>query len=495
MNNVINIKYESQMFPYLIEYESIDIAIDNDESNNKIKYRNDNGIIRLYDDTLSYYKHENEWYQISFRDMESEYVPASVPLSNIRIHIPDHSIDTYTKKIRYALTAYTWINGNKIDFGTRIFKINDTYANSNGIIKRGNNEYRTCIDFTIADVFYIIYGDDWKDFRHKVCGEPEGMNATVPPLYLSLYAVDEYDGRYILKDGIVGGSICFNISKDSDILQLKIDTVIDPLGFEFKLNMNRVYDWFTTYLSETYQISPSHRDIELQLAIKSKNAIIEGPSVKWDAPKSFGECYQRINWSNIPNDSPFKIFFNTWDRQNDNDWEFEEGWNIVGSLNVANTDEEIFTIISNELPITQEVFSLYTNGGSEKIIDMSDMNITKYSLVNKIENSIVTIERPTQSKSSIQQTVFFKVNDAELLTLHPNVTENVCINLDDYKTKTSKLILQVEGCKFNAIGENRYGTIFEITANTIPSSAISGTYYILDENLTLITTGKYNCVR
>lgn len=491
MYSTINIKYENQVFPYLIEYSSTDNA----EYNHNMKYRNDGGIVRLYDDKMCYYKHENEWHQIDFHDMKSEYMPIDVSLSNIRVCIPDHSIDTYIKKVRYALTAYTWINGNKIDFGTHIFKINDAYANSNGVIKRGNNEYRTCVDFTIADVFDIIYSDDWKDFRHNICGEPENINTAVPPLYMSLHIVDEYEGRYVLKDDCIGGSTCVSISDESNMLKLNISSVLDPLGFQFKLNMNSVYNWFLTYLSETYQRTSSYNKIKFQLAIKSKTGIIDGPTMAWNPDEDYGLCTQTIQWSNIPNDSPFKIFFNKWDRQDENDWEYEEGWSIIGSVNVIEDDEEIFTVISNELPITQELFSLYTNGGSEKIIDMSDMNIAKYNLVNKIENNVIMIDRPSKSKSSIQQTVFFKVNDTELLTLHPNVTENISINLDDYKTKANSMVLQIEGCRFNAIGENSYGTIFKITANTIPSTAVSGIYYILDENLELVTTGKYNCIR
>jgi hypothetical protein len=55
--------------------------------------------------------------------------------------------------------------------------------------------------------------------------------------------------------------------------------------------------------------------------------------------------------------------------------------------------------------------------------------------------------------------------------------------------------LLIEGCKFAQIGSNKYGVLFKITANTIPASAITGTYYILDANDELVTTGKYNCIR
>ena len=119
--------------------------------------------------------------------------------------------------------------------------------------------------------------------------------------------------------------------------------------------------------------------------------------------------------------------------------------------------DEIFSLVSNEIPITQEIFSTMVNGGMEKIIDVSDMEINTYNVVNKIENKIVQIERPNESKSNIMQPIFFRVKDTETLTLHPVVTENISINLDDYKTKVDKFTLLIEGCRFEQIGSNSYG--------------------------------------
>lgn len=75
------------------------------------------------------------------------------------------------------------------------------------------------------------------------------------------------------------------------------------------------------------------------------------------------------------------------------------------------------------------------------------------------------------------------------------VNENISINLDDYKSKVDKFTLLIDGCKFNQIGSNNYGILFKITANTLPSTSINGIYYILDENMELVTTGKYTCIK
>ena len=202
----------------------------------------------------------------------------------------------------------------------------------------------------------------------------------------------------------------------------------------------------------------------------------------------YGYAKQNIKWESLNADQNIKTFFSSWDV-------FEEGWSFVASMIVLKDNEEIFTIVSNELPITQNLFSLFINGGAEKIIDINEMNIINYTVVNKIKNEIVQLERPNDSKSNIIQPVFFRVKETEVLTLHPAVTENICINLDDYKSKVNKFILQIDNCRFDQIGSNNYGILFKIIGNKLSTEVNSGLYYILNEDLELVTTGKYNCVR
>jgi hypothetical protein len=122
------------------------------------------------------------------------------------------------------------------------------------------------------------------------------------------------------------------------------------------------------------------------------------------------------------------------------------------------------------------------------------MEFINYTVVNKIENNILQIERPNESKSNIIQPVFFRVKETEFLTIHPAVTENISINLDDYKSKVKNFILQIEGCTFKQIGTNSYGALFKVVGSNLPKNMPTGLYYILDENYELITTGKYKYV-
>lgn len=491
MRNNINITGNNQSFPYIIEYNTI-----NTYTNNKdVKYSKATDTIYLFNSDIEYYRKKNDWYNKHELQFDNEYIPFDIKLANIKLYIPAHSINAYFKNIKYILTANTWINGVKIDLGSFVFKSNDTVANDDGSLKNGNNEYHEYVEFNIMDPFDIVYADDWADFRSNICGEPVGLNNAGSLLQVTLYAVDEFDNHYIMNADCTGGMTAFNISNEDDIMSLILSSSLDPFGFKCNININKVYDWFLTYLLETYNLNVTWHDISFELVIKNKNSIIPGPRLQYDVPNAPAETYGNITkiipWSFIKankHKDDFKLiyeFFNSWDN-------FDEGWNIVASLIISKNNEDILTLISNELPITQELFKFFVNDGTHKLIDISDMEIKTYNVINKITNNIVQIERPNDSKSNIIQPVFFKVKDTEVLTLHPAVTENICINLDDYKSKVERFTLQIGNSKFEQIGANKYGILFKITGNTLSNDTSSGTYYILNENLELVTSGKYN---
>ena len=497
MKRYINIKGYNQSFPYLIEYKKGNV-IANDCV---VNWCNDYGVIRLHEKDVKYYRNTNEWYSVdNLKNVSSQYVPSDVNLSKITVYIPQHSLSTYMRGIKYAVTANTWINGKKIDLGSFIFKPTDTYAIPSKLIKNGNNEYCECIDFDIIDPFYLTYADKWIDFRYNVCKEPKNINTSCSFLQLSLFVIDEFDNRYMINSDILGGCTSFDISDHPDLLSLNLSVNNEPLGFKFDMVMNEEYDWFLDYLYETYNITTTHADIKFDLVLKNSDAVIVGPQMTYVEHNDNDNRYnpsQIMTYDYVKNTkyvvgeidrTGIKTFFSTWDA-------FDDGWSLVGSLTVFSDNVEAFTIVSNELPVTQELFSKFVNDGLEKIIDINDMNITKYNVVNKIENKIVQIDRPNDSKSNIIQPVFFRSVELENITIHPMVNENISINLDDYKSKVDKFTLLIDGCKFNQIGSNNYGILFKITANTLPSTSVNGIYYILDENMELVTTGKYTCIK
>jgi hypothetical protein len=508
MKNSINIKYVNQKYPYVVEYVKNASSIDGGNVIKKdiVSMSIDKGVVRLFHNDIKYYKRHNDWYNINtLTDTTNEYIPdTNIRTSNLKVYIPAHTPSSYLPNIKYAVSINTWINGVKIDLGSYIFAPTDTLAVHNGVYKKGNQEYYEYIDFDIIDPFYLLYSDEWAEFRKTICHEREYTNYDVSNLYVSLYVVTEYDNSFIVYENVIGGFTNFNIANNDNYLSVDLKTNLDPLGFMFNIRMNSVYDDLIEYLSETYGIKTTEENIKIDLVLKNKDSIIYDPcTAEKFNPNSieFGCISQLMKWSDfddtkVPKDdndikvreNVIKNFFK--------DWTFyEDGWNLIGSFTVFdNENNELLSVVSNELPITQELFSLFTHGGAEKIIDISKMEIKTYNVVNKIENKIVHLDRPNESKANIIQPVFFKVKDLELLTLHPAVTENISINLDNYKSKVERFTLKIGDCLFEQIGANSYGILFKIKANTLPAKTTYGTYYILDENNELVTTGKYNCV-
>ena len=509
----INIKGNDKVFQYLVEYTSENLYKSSENFGWFIDSYDDN-CIHLFDNNIEYFRYGNIWNSTNDCSLNDTYLPKDIKYSKIKIHIPNFSLNSYKKGVKYAVSINTWLNGHKIDLGSFVFNHTSTYSNST-LLKRGNNEYCECIEFDIMDPFEIIYSNEWTYFRNNVCKEPLYQNNTEAILNVSLYSIVEYENQYIIDSIYNGGFTSLNISKENDYLNLVATQEYSPLKLKLELSVNSSYNWLLNYLFETYNINVSHKDIYFEVVIKNNDTIIVGPKIGYNMNEEYGKCIQYITYKELINNPNIRTFFSTWDA-------FEEGWSFAVSLNVIDRgyihedfikdkkvnnheyqhtitfkeddDIEILNVVSNEIPITQEIFSRYIKG-SDEIIDLKNMNINNYTVVNKIENKIIQLERPNDSKSKIIQPVFFRVKDSEVLTLHPNVTENICINLDDYKSKVDTFVLQIDNCKFEQIGANKYGIIFKIHGNTLSKELKGGTYYILNENFELVTSGKYNCVR
>lgn len=504
MRHNINITQLGHAFPYILEYvkNSKNIYGYNQINNRNgcISWTKTDRSIRLFTDDVQHYRDNNDWYSVDTSDWNKSYIPDVVKTANLKLYIPNHTPSAYIRSIKYAVTINTWISGKKIELGTYIFKPTDTIAIPNGLIKNGINEYHEYISFDIIDPFYLIYSDEWDMFRKNVCNECENSNYECSTLYVSLYVVDENEEGYLMLDDCIGGYTNFTISDNIDYMELHLKHSIEKLGFELNVTMNEVYDSLCEYIFETYNLDIAKNNMKFDLVIKNKDSIIFDPSlsVVYNAEETYGLAKQYILLSDIK-DTLIGKFFNSYDEHNRYiPWcNFEEGWNVVSSLTIYDNDNvELLSFVSNEVPITQELFSTFANGGSEEIINLSEMEIRTFNVVNKIENKIIQVERPSTngSKSNIVQPVFFRAKDTEVLTLHPMVTENISINLDDYKSKVKQFKLQIGDVVFDQIGANSYGILFKIKANVLPKTSTAGVYYILDENSELVTTGKYNSI-
>ena len=179
------------------------------------------------------------------------------------------------------------------------------------------------------------------------------------------------------------------------------------------------------------------------------------------------------------------------------DWAgFHEGMYLRAFLNIYihEDDEEAFIyLISNPIIITQQLYSYLVGDNPVDKVYLDAVNMNNYTInaVNKIQQNIIQVERPDDYKAGIIKPVFFRTRELAHLIIHPTVTEQICINLDQYKSKVDTFIIKIEETSFVEYGRTAAGVIFRIVGANLPNKAQSGIYYILDQNSELVTTGQY----
>lgn len=104
------------------------------------------------------------------------------------------------------------------------------------------------------------------------------------------------------------------------------------------------------------------------------------------------------------------------------------------------------------------------------------------------------MDKPSDSKSNIISPVFFRSQEVSNIYIHPEVIENIAINLDNYKSLVSTFVLQVEGVSFNEVGRTSSGVIFKIVGKSLPNIVKEGIYFITDTEGNMVTNGKYKYV-
>lgn len=508
----INITNNIDNYTYIIEYESVNDTVCNGSElayinnhyfdDDKNTYFDD--IILLRNDDTKYIKYYNHWYPIPIDNDKQIRMTDDLPLTyktgKLRLYFPQHSVDTYNTGHKYALTVTTWICGNCVVLGSYIINRFDALACSK--IKNINNIlYYECIEFDMIDPLSLLYSDSWKNWRQKICNEstnPDMVNSVGSILYCTLYPVIESNDGYIKLDGYEGGQNSINITDDEkDFLKLNISANIHkPLkrnerpAINCKLDFNKYYNGdLGDYLKETYGGDQVYK-IQYELVIGNED-----------------ELY-------VVNTSPLLVPTNTYSFTKDvitsqnfqNGIGWKPGISIVCSANIVNLDgDSILYLLSNKIPLTEDVFRYFV--GEDFIdkheyivnnvnIDEVDMNFLNLNIVNKIENNVIQIDKHINDKSGVMiQPVFFKMVDASNIIIHPEVIETICINLDQYKSNVKTFIIQIEGVKFIEYGKNNSGVLFKIVGNKLPGVSTTGTYYILNQDSELVTTGKYTYVK
>lgn len=145
---------------------------------------------------------------------------------------------------------------------------------------------------------------------------------------------------------------------------------------------------------------------------------------------------------------------------------------------------------SNIIPVDEILWSSIHN---TPISVTTKINIyaAKMKLVNiqKITNTSGGLADDT--KNHLIHPVFFRVHPLGSIVVHPAVDENICINLDNYKSKVDSFNIKLGSVSFPEIGRTSSGVIFKIEGSMIGDLAVEGTYYVTDESGVMITSGKY----
>lgn len=527
MRNIINIQGYDQKFGYMLEYIDSDkeFAVDN------MSYHATDDTIYLHNDEDNlFFRYGNNWSKIH-TGCTDEYIPATSNTARVRLYFPNHSLDNYEMGVKYMLTINTWIGGHKIDLGSYQFGRTDALAIETGVFTHGLDRYYDYVEVGIIDPYELVYSDNWKPFRENVCAVNMNNNNIGSILTATLYVVDyNEDDSLMISDDILGGTTSFNIAtRNKGFIKLNLAPDIDNLGWKFTTILPNIYCQDTQafnrlfgYFRNAYGMPlTSSDDVTYELVLKNPNAntIILGPTMHFEPDPLINRddhLTQTMGWRKVLNESDtteeirdgetvtvvnprcgFRHFFSSWVSQNDGWPHFEPGWVVQGSMMITSGTDSL-EILSNEIPVTQEVFKYFVGMDKDTLNNrhkIEDMEIKNYTLVNTVRNEVVQIDRPENSKSNIIQPVFFKVKETELLTIHPEVTENICINLDDYKSKVDVFYLQIEKCRFEQVGANKYGIIFKVVGRSLPNENPEGTYYILNEDYELVTTGRYKYTR
>ena len=482
----INITGNNHQYHYIVEYNGID-----DVNISNIYYTDDLAFWRTGEEQII--KVQNDWI-ITDKSHLRTYMPNSSYKSYITLYLPQFSPDVYQNGLKYALNIGTWIGSHYISLGSFIFDRLDALA-CDGVKTFMSEEYYECIKFEILDPSTLVYSDEWKEFRKELCEEIEGSNSSSSSLYFTLHIVNDVDGGYMKNNDYVGGQNSINISKKvDDYLRLclnpnvltELDDNAEP-SFIMKLKFNHHYqEDLLSYIQETYGIQSPR--IKYGLVIGNENDIYAVTEELID---------NIVSEYTVPKHILTLQNFNNWDG-------WKPGIYVVGSVDILDeNNDSVLYLLSNKIPFNQELFKYFVKSNDFKVngrsinnvnLKIVDMNLYNIKTVNKIENQVIQISGREDTKANLIQPVFFRSVEVSSITIHPSVTETICINLDNYKSKVDTFIIQIDGVQFNEIGRNQSGVLFKIIGNKLLKEITSGTYFILDQNSELVTTGKYTYV-
>lgn len=390
---------------------------------------------------------------------EDRYYPFLIRYENNRIIIywPDFNSAAYGTEPRFIFEVGYW-----------------TRSKYNKILERtiSADDVRACVPFRYCGNFYRQY-------------IAFNITTTQSELYVALHPLDENNEPDINLTSC-GSALILN-SQNSD--QFRVDLVgvtgesFTNGAFVLQMNQASVAN-LKKYITDHYTSGTATINLTYELAL------VDADNIYWRYTSANNE-EPVISGQNI-----YIPITSSW--QHTTHDKYVDNLKLIGIINAEIKDSksaEVFNIDfkTPARSLTQDLYAeiLAAYKALPNITLTSSMNIQKPRIINKTIQQVVEMTSVSDSKANIIQPVFFRVRDLAQIIVHPEVTENICINLDAYKSQVDRFYIKLEGVSFPEIGRTESGIIFKIKGNLLPGELTSGTYYVLDEDANLITTGKY----
>lgn len=501
----INIYNGRKAFRYGIEYVDNTESVDADEfyftiSQNQDLNTQEIQFLSNFYSGYNYKRNTNVWLPLNEAYFEEEDIYNvselnlnKVNLSSVNIYFPSFSVETYTGNWKYIFSANIYINGDKITLCEVLLDRRDAISYPGKKVMH-NIKYSEYINVVFPDPWDITYSDEWAPFRQVVCNEPENINNTGSILSLEIHPVTESENseNMVKLNNYLGGMNSLLLSEEKNITLYNLIDYNSSKGIDLSLHYNdNLYNSFEEYLIETYNL-----DQDSQFTVSSTLSLYDNENIY----NVYGPVYgSNVQFSDIkrPEDNYTTKTFESWE-------EFTPGLQFKAITNILLNNEEFLSLISNSLQVDQYAFAKFIEKDNSVDLDSikqlldTDTNIEEtlrnmetVNIVNKTIKNVINVEKPNDFKNSLTRPVFIRTYQNSDIVVHPGVTENIALNLREYKNYIEGFTIRIADVEFPEYGRQGSNIIFKIVGKQLPEEIAEGNYYILDDNKELVTSGKY----
>lgn len=428
-----------------------------------------------------YYVGSSYWTDEKQYAQDCAAIPDEIIMQPIRIWMPKWSIDTYRKKSKYIVSVFTTINMVEVCLGE--FAI-DRYDALAGYKKIGSTEYFEYIDIEVPEAKSVIFGNEWKQWRNEIANTSDDYNLDTANIIVEITPVRKVDSYYELCGYDANCGVLELSEGDSDLKLILSSNCHEATAIpEMKLTLSfndkyeQSFNGFIEYMKDTY--------------------MIENPILCWEFYYSKDtETYTYLQ----SKEQDIKTSFNSSDIHW-KDWSdyIEYGYCYAKCyiLHKEGDESGIYTCTSNKILMTPDIFKYYIFApGWSNNIPLTQLQMINYNinLVNKVVKNVISVEKPDDYKANIIKPVFFKVQDLTSINVHKDVSENICLPINKYKSQCSMFYIKIEDAMFPEIGRTPEGVIFKIDCGKLTKQLNTAQYYVLNENYELVSSGKYTYI-